>query len=44
MTQMLRRLGRAVAALSAEGRPEFQRIDVSPARFDNGAWLTPRYA
>ena len=42
MTQMLRRLRRAVTDLGAEGRPAFKRIDASPALYDDGAWLTPR--
>lgn len=41
MTQMLRRLRRAVTSVSFEDRPEFKRIDASPARYDNGAWLKP---
>jgi hypothetical protein len=35
----LRRLRRAAGNLVAEGRPEFKRIDVSPARYDDGSWL-----
>jgi hypothetical protein len=42
MTDMLRRLRRAVAGLAAEDRPEFKRIDASPAKWDDGSWLTPR--
>jgi len=42
MTNMLRRLHRTVALLSAEGRPDFKRVDASPALYDDGSWLTPR--
>jgi hypothetical protein len=42
MTEKLRRLRRAVADLVAEDRPSFKRIDVSPARPDDGSWLKPR--
>jgi hypothetical protein len=42
MTEMLDRLRRAVADLAAEDRPHFKRIDVSPARPDDGSWLTRR--
>jgi hypothetical protein len=43
MTEMLRRFRRAVASLGAEDRPEFKRVDASPARYDDGSWLTPRH-
>ena len=39
MTSKLSRLRRTLAALPAETRPEFKRIDVSNARYDDGAWL-----
>jgi hypothetical protein len=39
MTTKLSRLRRIIASLPAESRPEFKRIDVSPARYDDGAWL-----
>jgi hypothetical protein len=39
MTEMLRRVRRAVSLLGAEDRPEFKRVDASPARYDDGAWL-----
>jgi hypothetical protein len=39
MTNMLRRLHRAVTLLGAEDRPEFKRIDASPALYDDGSWL-----
>jgi hypothetical protein len=42
MTNMLRRLRRAVVLLGAEDRPEFKRIDASPAVYDDGAWLKPK--
>ena len=41
MTSTLRRLTRAVAAVASETRPEFQRVDASPALYDNGNWLKP---
>jgi hypothetical protein len=43
MTEMLRRFRRAVASFAAEDRPEFKRVDASPARYDDGSWLTPRH-
>ncbi len=43
MIDKLRRIGRALATLPAEDRPAFRRIDVSPARADDGAWLRPRF-
>jgi hypothetical protein len=33
---------RALSGLVAEDRPGFKRVDASPARADNGAWLTRR--
>jgi hypothetical protein len=30
---------RGIAALVAEDRPAFKRIDASPVVFDDGAWL-----
>lgn len=42
MTHKLRRIRRAVSGLVAEDRPSFKRIDVSPARYDDGSWLEPR--
>ena len=44
MTSSLRRFGRAFAGLVAEDRPDFKRIDVSPAAYDDGSWLEPRRA
>jgi hypothetical protein len=35
----LARLLRAVGNLVAEDRPDFKRLDVSPARPDDGSWL-----
>jgi hypothetical protein len=35
----LSRLRRAAGNLVAETRPEFKRIDASPARYDDGSWL-----
>ena len=40
MTTMLRRLRTAVVLLGAEDRPDFKRIDASPAVYDDGSWLT----
>jgi hypothetical protein len=42
MSQMLRRLRSAVSTLTAETRPDFVRVDASPALPDDGSWLTPR--
>ena len=39
MSDMLRRIRQAVAGLAAEDRPDFKRIDASPARYDDGSWL-----
>jgi len=41
MTFPLRNLRRAVAGFVAEDRPDFKRIDVSPARADDGRWMQP---
>jgi len=38
---MLRRLRNAVTTVASETRPEFKRVDASPALYDNGAWLKP---
>lgn len=40
MRQMLRRLRDGIAALVAEDRPAFKRIDASPVIFDDGSWLS----
>jgi hypothetical protein len=42
MTNMLRRLRNAVVLLGAEDRPEFKRVDASPALYDDGSWLTAK--
>jgi hypothetical protein len=42
MTDILRRVRRAVSELGTESRTEFKRIDASPARYDDGSWLAPR--
>jgi hypothetical protein len=42
MTRSLRTVRRLVSDLVAEDRPAFKRIDVSPARYDDGSWLTRR--
>jgi hypothetical protein len=39
MTEMLRRFRRAVAVLGTEDRPDFKRVDASPALYDDGSWL-----
>jgi hypothetical protein len=36
------RLRRAATGLAPEGRPDFKRIDASPARYDDGSWLKDR--
>jgi hypothetical protein len=33
------RLRRTLSGLAADSRPEFNRIDASRARYDDGAWL-----
>jgi hypothetical protein len=38
----LRRIGRTLSALVAEDRDGFKRIDASPAKADDGAWLRLR--
>jgi hypothetical protein len=35
----LHRIRKALSELPAEDRPGFKRLDASPARADNGAWL-----
>ena len=42
MTQMLRRFRQAVSVLGTEDRPNFKRVDASPALYDDGSWLTPK--
>jgi len=42
MTPKLRRIRNAMSSLVAEDRAGFKRLDVSPARYDDGAWLKPR--
>lgn len=42
MTNVLRRIRNAVSLLGAEDRPEFKRVDASPALYDDGSWLTPK--
>jgi hypothetical protein len=39
MTSKLSRIRRTLASLAADSRPEFNRIDASPARPDDGSWL-----
>jgi hypothetical protein len=43
MTKTLRRLRLALSGLIAEDRPGFKRLDVSPARPDDGSWLEPHH-
>jgi hypothetical protein len=42
MTKTIRRFRNAVSGLVAEDRTGFNRIDASPAKYDDGSWLTPR--
>ena len=42
MSSMLSRLRRSLSDLIAEDRRDFKRIDVSPARYDDGSWLKAR--
>jgi hypothetical protein len=42
MSDKLRRLRTALSNLVAEDRPEFKRIDASPALPDDGSWLEPK--
>jgi len=39
----LSRVRRVLAGLAAEDRPDFKRVDVSPARYDAGVWLASRH-
>jgi hypothetical protein len=39
MFQTVRRIRHALSDLVPEDRPAFKRIDVSPAKPDDGAWL-----
>ena len=41
-TPALRRFRNALSGLVAEDRPAYKRIDVSPARYDDGSWLESR--
>jgi hypothetical protein len=38
----LRRVRNALSGLVAEDRPAYKRLDVSPARYDDGSWLESR--
>ena len=42
MSRTLTRIRRILAEIGAEDRPAFKRIDASPARYDDGAWLDRR--
>jgi len=35
----LNRIRRSLSDLVAETRPEFNRVDVSRAKYDDGSWL-----
>jgi hypothetical protein len=39
MNTTLRRVRSAFSGFVAEDRPSFKRLDVSSARYDDGAWL-----
>jgi hypothetical protein len=39
MSSLVRRVRRAASHLVAEDRAHFKRVDVSRARYDDGAWL-----
>ena len=43
MSDKLRRIRNALSNLVAEDRPEFKRIDASPALPDDGSWLKPQH-
>jgi hypothetical protein len=43
MTSRFRRIRHLVNGLVAEDRSGFKRLDASPARYDDGAWLTQRH-
>jgi hypothetical protein len=40
MSNFLRRVRRAGSHLVADSRREFNRVDASRARYDDGSWLT----
>jgi hypothetical protein len=42
MTSKIRRIRVALSDLVAEDRPGFKRLEASPVRYDDGAWLEPR--
>jgi hypothetical protein len=44
MTNALRRLRTVVSQLGTDSRPEFKRVDASPALYDDGSWLTTKHA
>jgi len=39
MHSVIRRIRRSASDLVADTRPGFNRIDASPARYDDGSWL-----
>jgi hypothetical protein len=43
MSDRLRRIRNALGNLVAEDRPEFKRIDASPALPDDGSWLKSQH-
>jgi hypothetical protein len=44
MTNALRRFRSAITTFGTDSRPDFKRVDASPALYDDGAWLTPKTA
>ena len=42
MSNMLSRLRLSLSDLIAEDRADFKRVDVSPAKYDDGSWLDAR--
>jgi hypothetical protein len=43
MTNKLHTVRRMLSDLVAEDRAGFKRVDASPARYDDGTWLTRRH-
>jgi hypothetical protein len=43
MTRKLQNVRRVLSDLVAEDRSGFKRVDASPARYDDGSWLTRRH-
>ena len=40
MTTFLRRVRRTASSLVADSRREFKSVDASPAKYDDGSWMT----